>query len=80
MPVALNCEIVRFAFPVFFRTTGCELLPPTLTLPKLTLDGVTVSCGCAPVPVREIVSESEASAVTVRLPVTAPAACGANWT
>jgi len=77
-PAALNCEIVRFALPVFVRVTVCELLPPTLTLPKLTLDGVTVSCGCAPVPLREIVSESEASPTTVRVPVTAPADCGAN--
>ncbi len=45
VPVALSCEIVRFALPVFFSVIVCELLLPTVTLPKLTLDGVTVSCG-----------------------------------
>jgi hypothetical protein len=77
-PVTPPCEIVRLALPAFFRVTVCELLPPTLTLPKLTLDGVTVSCGCVPVPLRETVSESEASPVNVRVPLAAPADCGAN--
>jgi len=78
LPATLSCETVRFALPVFVRVTVCELLPPTLTLPKLTLDGVSVNCGCVPVPLKETVTESEASPVTVRLPVTAPADCGAN--
>ncbi len=77
-PVTPPCEIVRLALPAFFSVTVCELLPPTLTLPKLTLDGVTVSCGCVPVPLRETVSESEAAPVTVRVPLAAPVDCGAN--
>jgi hypothetical protein len=72
-PVTPPCEIVRLALPTFFSVTVCELLPPTLTLPKLTLDGVTVSCGCVPVPLRAIVSELEASPVNVRVPLAAPA-------
>ena len=40
-PVTLTWEIVRLAVPVFFKVIACELLVPTTTLPKLTLDGVT---------------------------------------
>jgi hypothetical protein len=41
VPATLTCVIVRLAVPVFFKVIACELLIPTTTLPKLTLDGVT---------------------------------------
>jgi hypothetical protein len=46
-------------------------------LPKLTLEGVTESCGCVPVPLSEIV-EGELVAVltTLMLPATAPTVAG----
>lgn len=44
-PVAL--EIVRFRLPVLFRTTDCDTLSPTGTLPKLTVEGLTASCPVA---------------------------------
>jgi len=34
---------------------ACEFGAPTVTLPKLTLAGVSASAGCAPVPLSEIV-------------------------
>ena len=78
LPDTLSCETVRLAVPEFVRVTVCELLPPTLTLPKLMLDGASVNCGSVPVPLKETVTESKAAPVTVRLPVAAPADCGAN--
>ena len=54
---------------------------PTLTLPKLTLEGVTEICGCVPVPLSEIVAgELVALLTTVTLPARLPAEAGANVT
>ncbi|MGD1212835.1 MAG: hypothetical protein ABR973_15955, partial [Candidatus Acidiferrales bacterium] len=70
---------MRFALPVFVRVTVCELLPPTLTLPKLTLDGVTVSCDCTPVPLKAIgVGEPGALLVSEMLPEAVPEEVGAK--
>ncbi len=44
-PDALSVEIVRGPFPEFVRVILCVALLPTVTLPKLTLDGLIVSCG-----------------------------------
>jgi hypothetical protein len=57
------------------------LVTPTVTLPKLTLDGVTEICGCTPVPLKVIV-EGELVAVltTVTLPGRLPVEVGANLT
>ena len=51
MPITLNpvpevviCEIVVFTFPVLVTATDCVLLLPTVTLPKLKLVGLAVSC------------------------------------
>jgi len=54
---------------------------PTVTLPKLTLEGVTEICGCTPAPLKEIVvGELVAVLATVILPTAAPAAAGAKFT
>jgi len=41
---ALTCEIFTFELPVLASVTPCVVLAPTLTLPKLTEDGVAESC------------------------------------
>jgi len=54
---------------------------PTLTLPKLTLEGVTEICGCVPVPLKEIVAgEFVALLTTVTLPARLPVEVGAKLT
>jgi len=40
VPETLAEETVRFAVPVFLSEIVCELVRPTTTFPKLTLDGV----------------------------------------
>ena len=44
-PDAVPDEIVRAAFPELVKVMLCVALLPTVTLPKLTLDGPIVSCG-----------------------------------
>ena len=57
------------------------LATPTVTLPKLTLEGVTEICGCIPVPLSEIVAgELVALLTTATLPARLPAEAGANVT
>jgi hypothetical protein len=59
----------------------CVLVTPTVTLPKLTLEGVTEICGCTPVPLREIdAGELVALLTTVTLPERLPVEVGANVT
>jgi len=59
----------------------CVLATPTVTLPKLTLEGVTEICGCIPVPLSEIVAgELVALLTTATLPARLPAEAGANVT
>ena len=57
------------------------LVTPTVTLPKLTLEGVSEICGCTPAPVREIVAgEFVALLTTVTLPERLPVEVGAKVT
>ena len=71
--------IVRFVFPLFVSFTLCVLLWPTVTFPKPTDAGDIARPACVPVPVSEIErGELEASLVTVKVPLTADADCGAN--
>jgi hypothetical protein len=82
-PVAVAPDIEIIALLEFVIVIFCELLPPTLTLPKLKDNGATERPGCVPMPVSETASgEFEASLVTVNVPFAAPVACGANciWT
>src|SRR5712692_610939 len=81
VPVTVTCEIVALAVPVFFKVIVCEALFPVMTLPKAALDGVAESCGCTPVPLREMAAgELVALLVTLTLPVTLPVTPGANST
>jgi hypothetical protein len=59
----------------------CVLVTPRVTLPKLTLDGITEICGCTPIPLREIVAgELLALLTTVTLPERLPIEVGAKMT
>ena len=54
----VTLEIVRFEFPELVSEMLSELLAPTVTLPKLKVDGLALSCrlAAAPVPLRASVS------------------------
>src|SRR2546422_3078498 len=54
-PVTLACAMVKLALPELVKVRFCTPLVPTSTLPKLTVAGVTESCGCTPVPLRAMV-------------------------
>jgi hypothetical protein len=78
-PDALAAEIVTLAVPLFFRLMVCELVLPVTTLPKLTLEGVGVSCACVPVPLKGIVSGDPAALLVMEiLPLALPADVGVN--
>jgi hypothetical protein len=80
-PLALATEIVTGAVPVLDNFTVWLLLCPTDTFPKPTDVGDMLRTPCVAVPVSESVSgEFDALLVMVRVPVTAPVDCGANWT
>lgn len=56
------------------------LLAPTIMLPNDTLEGVTLICGCTPVPLREIVrGELVALLTTLMLPRAAPTLAGVKF-
>jgi hypothetical protein len=81
VPAREACVTLRVAVPGFRMVMVCVLLTPTLTLPKLTLDGMTEICGCTPVPLKEIVAgELVALLTTVTLPERLPDEVGANAT
>ena len=45
VPGPASCVRLRFAPPAFVRVTVCELVWPTVTVPKLILPGTTEICG-----------------------------------
>jgi len=45
VPGPASCVMLRFAPPTLVRVTVCELVWPTVTVPKLTLPGATEICG-----------------------------------
>ena len=45
LPVTLTCVIVSVPVPLFVNWIVCVLGEPTVTFPKLALEGVTVSAG-----------------------------------
>ena len=80
-PVTVACEIVRLALPELVKVTVCVLLVPTRTFPKARLVGLTLKAGCTPLPESVMVAgEFVALLTTETLPVTLPAAVGANVT
>lgn len=82
VPLAAICEIVTVVPPVFVTVSRSDELLPTVTLPKLRLEGFEVRT-----PTETPLAESgmpsdglDAFDVTVTLPVAAPAAVGLNTT
>ena len=45
VPGPASCVMLRGAPPAFVRVTVCELVWPTVTVPKLTLPGAAEICG-----------------------------------
>jgi hypothetical protein len=81
VPDTVICENVRVALPLLVSVMVCELLLPTVTLPKLTLVGLAEICGCVPVPLRAIFrGEAGALLVTDTLPLELAAVVGVNVT
>src|SRR5579863_110242 len=81
-PERVPCVIVTPEPPVLVRISAAVWLLPTWTVPKLMLEGFAVSEPVArPVPESGRLREaSEAVLTNATLPLTAPAACGANAT
>jgi hypothetical protein len=81
VPDTVTPEIVTFEFPLLVSVVVNELLLPTFTLPKATLDVLSPRrrVAATPVPLREIVSgDVGALLTTVTDPVTLPAVLGPN--
>ena len=53
VPATVIFENVSVALPLFCSVIGCELLLPTVTFEKATLDGDAAGCDCSPVPLKE---------------------------
>src|SRR3989441_7991754 len=80
-PVKLPCAMVKLALPELVKVRFCTPLVPTSTLPKLTVAGVTESCGCTPVPLRVVGLDVLAAVIRIdRLPDSLPVVVGANCT
>ena len=82
VPEGNACVTVNAAFPGFVRVTVCETVLPTDTLPKVTLAGLIVSCGCdaVPDPDKAITSGEPGALLTMEtLPAALPAVVGANF-
>jgi hypothetical protein len=81
VPAMEACVTLTAAALGFRMVMVCVLFTPTLTLPKVTLEGMTEICGCTPVPESAITSgELAALLTTVKLPARLPVAVGANAT
>ena len=82
-PVKASLEIATLELPVFVIVTLREAVLPTLTFPKLTLEGFTarLSPAATPAPLRAIADGGlEASLTRDKLPVEGPADLGSNCT
>lgn len=79
VPVTVATLMTTLVVPVLVSSMDWVLLCPTTTFPKVTAEGEMLRPVCVPVPLSETVSgELDASLITVRLPVIAPAVVGAN--
>jgi hypothetical protein len=81
VPAREACVTLRAAVLGLRMVMVCVLFTPTLTLPKVTLEGMTEIWVCTPVPESAIVSgELAALLTTVILPARLPVVVGANAT
>lgn len=79
LPATVARLITMFVVPVLVNSTFWLPVWPTTTFPNVSARGEIAKPACVPVPLSGIISgEFEASLMTVMLPVTAPAAVGAN--
>jgi hypothetical protein len=81
LPETLALEIVTLLLPVLLSRTGCELVVPMTTFPKLALDGIAERDPSTPVPVppNAIVTRgSDALLAIVMLPFSVPRTLGAK--
>jgi len=80
VPLALAAEIVRLDPPEFVSVSESVLEVPTVTLPKLRLEGFgEIWPGATPVPDKDTESVGfEAVELIVKVPELAPVAVGAN--
>jgi len=79
VPVMLLPLIETAAVPVLDSVTVTGALPPTVTLPKLTLGGLALSPPSVPVPLRGMDRDPFVAVdVIVMLPDDDPVAVGAN--
>ena len=80
-PVALTAVIVALVFPLFVKVIDFWLLLPVATFPNASLPGFATSVEFVATPVPTMLKtcgEPGALSVKVMLPVSAPAAVGAN--
>ncbi len=69
---------MRLPVPPFFDWINCVAGEPTITLPKLTLDGVTVMAGCTALPVTGMTVLAPWELETVMFPVIFSETVGLN--
>ncbi len=65
-PATLAWEMVRFELPVLLRTSARDNLLPIETLPKLTVEGLTVSWPGAVVAKRKMLSRTNPPLTNIR--------------
>ena len=82
VPLTLACDTLTAVPPLLVKVTVAGWVAPTVTLPNVSLFGLSESVpGATPVPVSDIVSVGfDAFEVMVTVPLALPATCGANVT
>jgi hypothetical protein len=84
VPLTEACEISTFAVPVLVKVTVCDCCCPTVTLPKLSLVGLSVSCPEEPDPELPFNGTStrlsDALLLSASVALKVPEAVGANFT
>ena len=81
VPGPPTCVMLRLAPPALVRVTVCEVVWPTVTVPKFTLPGATEICGWTPIPLSATVETELAALLTTEmLPLALPAPAGAKLT
>jgi len=80
LPVTLTWETVNAAVPVLLSWMVWETVVPTVTLPKLKLDGVMLNAACTPVPVTGMTALAPSVFETVTFPLTFSLAVGSKLT
>ena len=80
LPLIAACEIMTVVPPVLVTVSVTDCWPPTVMLPKASLEGLAASCPAAiPAPDSEIVAvEFEALLAIVTVAVNDPTAAGVN--